>query len=308
MSYKNQFLNYRIVFLAVFILMLALLSACTSNAPEENNFDFGNENQQPIANQFQGGREKQEPGGIKGGLQMTKVTGHKWALIYTHATRSAELKVSIVSWDEDRYSLTDIHYNCSYIFDQTSPSPTGSGIVLELNSIQGNIADCYSRSPYNPQNNSVPAVELYPSVQFEVIGEWEKSGRGAIARHESFDYLIDNDVLILTADSPAGGGNRQIQSQSKPFSSSLKGPFHAASNFEFWQSLYQSPQGKMSYVEHYVWDSSGNVTDVTPKNEVGPNLMRIVLAPTEMLIDPPEGFILKTLIIDPKNFGSGNGG
>lgn len=295
--------NHRFLFLAAFLLLFSLSAACAGQQTEESGPDFGNEKQQSAPNAFQGNKKTEKPGGESGGLQINKVTGHKWMLIYTHASQSAELQVSIVSWDEDRLTLTDVHYNCAYTFDDTSPY--GSGVLLKLNSIQNNIRDCYDQAGFSPSSYSVPAVELYPSVQFEVIGEWTKRARGALVKHASFDYMLNNDTLVLAADGPAGLGNRKIKSESRPLLAG--GPFHAASNFEFWNSLYPSPKGQVSFVEHYAWNTSGKVTNITPKNEVEPSLMRILLSDTEMLIDPPAGFNLDTLIIDPKHFGTGGG-
>ncbi|MEM8860638.1 MAG: hypothetical protein AAGD96_20140, partial [Chloroflexota bacterium] len=308
------------------LCFLFIITACGLEDSDEQVLDFGNTSQALVAQEFKGGREEQKPGGIEeGGLQLTKVSGHNWTLIYDHPTQIATLKVGIVSWDEERYTLTDIHYNCEYEYDDATVN--GDEVILELiqtkngvtGGLRGAIEDCYDRSTIAPLNGFVPPVESYPAVQFETIGKWEEANRGQLIKHPSFDYYFDankDDVTIrLDADRGTlnGGGstnNRDIQSKSNPFNvANNKGaPFHAASYFEFWISLFDAPQGRMNYVEHYFWDQNGDVFNFTPKQKQDAEALRIVLEPTEMIITPPGGFELEKFIVDPKRFGTGGGG
>lgn len=315
----------KIIFYISALFILGVLGACASEDTNEQSLDFGNTSQALVVQEFKGGREEQKPGGIKeGGFEMVKVSGHKWTLIYDHPTQIATLKVGIVSWDEERYSLTDVHFNCEYEYDDTNVN--GDEVTLSLDQtkngvnggLQGAIEDCYGRAGIAPQNGSVAPVENYPAVQFEVAGTWNEASRSQMIQHPSFDYYFDSSkddvIVILEADGGnlAGSGstgNRVIGSKSNSFTVPGKSPlpFYAASNFEFWQSLYDTPQGRMSYVEHYFWDQGGDVYDFTPKAEQQAEALRIILTPTDMVITPPTGFDLEKFIVDPKAFGDGGG-
>lgn len=316
----------RMLFFISAILIGGILAACGSSELSEQSLDFSDSSQALVAQKFEGGREEQKPGGIeKGGLEMTKVSGHKWLLIYDHPKQTALLKVGIVSWDEERYSLTDIHYNCEYEYDNATVS--GDRVTLELDQTTTGIAgglraavqDCYSRASIQPENGSVPGVENYPAVQFETVGKWTQADRGQMVRHPSFDYFFEinsgSDVIIvLEADggSLSGSGqtnNRSIASKSRAFRvpNRVSDPFHSATNFEFWQSVYDSPEGRMTYVEHYLWNPSGEVYNFTAKQEQKAAALRIILDPVDLVIEPPAGFDLDKFIVDPKNFGSGGG-
>ena len=45
MMSNNPPFNYRFLYLTAVIFLFGLLVACTNSDPEENSFDFGNENQ-----------------------------------------------------------------------------------------------------------------------------------------------------------------------------------------------------------------------------------------------------------------------
>lgn len=304
---------YRNVLLLGTLVMMLFVMGCSVNFTE---IDFQSASNAMVSRES----KNEEPGGLPG-LFVKKVTGHKWALIYDSKKETAELKVSIVSWDEERYSLTDVHFNCEYTFEDSSKSGGATKVDLDAfidpngvknnGGIKGAIEHCYDAAN---EPGVVFGREEYPSVQFEIIGEWEKEGgnvRGKVVEHESFDYFIDSSgggsqSLFLSLDGKGALRNRKIQGESEAFSLNDK-KLYAASNYDFWTSLIDSPKGQLSFVEHYVWNDSGKMTHYSPKQDVDPKLATILLEPSTLTITPPQGFILDKFIVDPKNWQPGGG-
>lgn len=288
----------RTTFFSVLLLAFAALAACTSDEPA----DFGSERSKPDVNALPAESQQEKKSGGVPWLELNERFGHKWKLTYEHSSATAVLNVAIVSWDIERAALTEVLYGCEYEFANSNQN--GDSVRLQLDSIQDNIEDCYTQAGYG---RNVPRFEKYSAIQFEVSGAFQQPASGNLISHPTFKYGLDQSGNNVSVYISAEGDRAQIKGETDSFNASGGiQDFHAASNLFFWTSL-QDQNVTLSYLEHYVWTDPTKI-QTTAKKEMGRiNAVVFDLGQTELEITPPNGFSLKTFVIDPKNFGDGGG-
>ncbi len=300
-------LTKKLFIISTLFVLFLLMSACSADLSVLTNSVSG--------------RTAQQGGGSMTWIDVNDTLGHKWLLEYDHPSQTATLRVAIVRYDQERYELTDIIYdNCEYKIGGKVDQPNKGDILFDLD-IKSAIINCYDAAKAAnliPSVPSVPDVEYYQKIQFEIVGGFDDEANGMLFKYGNLkQQQLNYTYSILNPSKNKGslelwatGGAGDIAGKSNAFDlNSAQKDFRGASNLDFWESIHQNPRkGELSYLEHFIWSASTAKVGTTEKQSMGPiNAVRMDITKNQFVVSPVKGFNLEKIFVDPKNFGGGGG-